>query len=637
MIADRATRNILRHGSAADAPEIIPLTAGPLTCDYVNGDLRNIRLGDREIVRRIYVAVRDRYWNTIPATLEDVRITSGASAFTIRYRATHRAAEICFRWHAMITGDASGEIVFAMDGEACSTFLRNRIGICVLHPNTCAGAPCRVTHTDGTVTTGAFPRDISPHQPYKDVCEIAHRFSRNIWARVAFSGEVFEMEDQRNWTDASFKTYSTPLEWPAPVLIEHGTPVRQTVRLNLEGDAPARAVRVAEGDVRLTLAAPLCRALPPVGLGADTLKGPLDDVSVAALRRLHLSHLRVSAGADGDRPQTFALLAREATALDCPLEIALPLASITDAWVAELAQSVTAAGCGIARWLLLCDDLTREEAAQRLARLRPRLEEISPDGLVGSGTHHYFTEFNRHPPPVQGADFVCYTLNPQVHASDDLSLMETLPIQAETVSNASRIAGGRPVAISPITLRPRYNLHLAAEGTVADLQADARQSALFGAAWTLGSMATLAGHPALASLTYYELAGPAGVLQPAVPNTSTGLALYPVYHLLRWLGSLRGAALRQVNNTAPERVAALACDTPAGPHLALANLTPRAQRVLLAVGDLALSVLRLDEETAIGMAAVDNALENQIWKPASVREGEVSLELLPYGLVFLRP
>ena len=28
---------------------------------------------------------------------------------------------------------------------------------------------------------------------------------------IRFEGDLFEMEDQRNWTDASYKTYSTPL------------------------------------------------------------------------------------------------------------------------------------------------------------------------------------------------------------------------------------------------------------------------------------------------------------------------------------------------------------------------------------------------------------------------------------------
>ena len=36
---------------------------------------------------------------------------------------------------------------------------------------------------------------------------------------MIFNGETFEMEDQRNWTDASFKTYCTPLSLPYPIKI----------------------------------------------------------------------------------------------------------------------------------------------------------------------------------------------------------------------------------------------------------------------------------------------------------------------------------------------------------------------------------------------------------------------------------
>ncbi len=39
------------------------------------------------------------------------------------------------------------------------------------------------------------------------------------------------MEDQRNWTDASYKTYSTPLALPFPVEIRAGETVEQTVTL----------------------------------------------------------------------------------------------------------------------------------------------------------------------------------------------------------------------------------------------------------------------------------------------------------------------------------------------------------------------------------------------------------------------
>ena len=46
--------------------EPIELHAGPLTMLYEAGDLRYVRLGELELVRRIYFAARDRNWGTAP-------------------------------------------------------------------------------------------------------------------------------------------------------------------------------------------------------------------------------------------------------------------------------------------------------------------------------------------------------------------------------------------------------------------------------------------------------------------------------------------------------------------------------------------------------------------------------------------
>jgi hypothetical protein len=51
------------------------LQAGPVTADYADGFLRYIRVGDREIVRMIYFAIRDQNWKTLPFTIKKKRFT----------------------------------------------------------------------------------------------------------------------------------------------------------------------------------------------------------------------------------------------------------------------------------------------------------------------------------------------------------------------------------------------------------------------------------------------------------------------------------------------------------------------------------------------------------------------------------
>jgi len=218
---------------------LLTLTAGPVTAEYDGGSLRYIRSGGHEILRRVLVAVRDRDWNTIPAVLTNETIVRNSDSFRISFTANH---EIGFVWDGSIEGNSDGTIRLAMSGKATRSFWRNRVGICVLHPIAeCAGRECVVEHSDGTEETSHFPALISPHQPFLDI-----RALRYGPIRIEMAGDIFETEDQRNWTDASFKTYSTPLSIPIPAEVHAGDQVAQSVAITLVGQAlPAAHERAA--------------------------------------------------------------------------------------------------------------------------------------------------------------------------------------------------------------------------------------------------------------------------------------------------------------------------------------------------------------------------------------------------------
>src|SRR3954469_23904142 len=110
-------------GRGGPPPEARTLRAGPLSVDFESGELRYVRLGDREVVRRIYVAVRDRNWGTVPAHLSGLSVDEGTERFLIRYEAEHTAGPIDFAWRATIEGGPGPSLRFEMDGVARSTFL----------------------------------------------------------------------------------------------------------------------------------------------------------------------------------------------------------------------------------------------------------------------------------------------------------------------------------------------------------------------------------------------------------------------------------------------------------------------------------------------------------------------------------
>ena len=130
----KLSKNVQYYGKNESLPEQIDLKAGPLNLFYEAGDLRYIKYGDKEIIRRIYVAVRDRNWDTVKPVLSNVKMDIEGDSFIITYTVSNIQSDIDFCWQGKIIGKANGTITFSMDGEARSTFWRNRIGFCILHP-----------------------------------------------------------------------------------------------------------------------------------------------------------------------------------------------------------------------------------------------------------------------------------------------------------------------------------------------------------------------------------------------------------------------------------------------------------------------------------------------------------------------
>ncbi len=189
---------------------------------YENGSVRWIKSNGVEIVRMIYSAVRDHNWGTIEPEITEEKIEEYETGFLIETRVKYRKSDIYFEAAYKISGNGN-KLDFEMKGEAKSTFMTNRTGFCVLHPiKECSGKTCIVIHPDETSEEAVYPEFISPYQPMINISGLEWKPAENIHAKLQFSGDVFEMEDQRNWTDASYKTYCRPLSLPFPYKINKG-------------------------------------------------------------------------------------------------------------------------------------------------------------------------------------------------------------------------------------------------------------------------------------------------------------------------------------------------------------------------------------------------------------------------------
>ncbi len=643
------TENVWLRGVDEPPPQRTPLRAGPLSLEYAQGDLRYVRLGAHEILRRLYVAVRDRNWNTIPARLSNVQINAGEETFSITFDAEHKEGSVDFAWCGEIEGRADGTLRFGMDGAARSTFLRNRIGFCVLHPAACAGVACTVEHVDGEMEESRFPDAISPHQPFFDIRAITHEVTPTVRAEVRMAGDTFEMEDQRNWTDASFKSYSTPLALPFPVEIQAGTSVQQAVTLSLHGAVSDEVKTSGRADevVELTLEGEPTSALPLIGLGLSTTQSKLTPLEVERLKQLNLSHLRVDLHlARAAYPQRLRQAAKQAEQLGVELEVALFVTANGEAELQQLRERLSTMQPAVRTWLIFREG-EAATVADDVPLARKYLASYNKTARFGGGTDAYFTELNRNRPPVElleeALDLVCYSLNPQVHAVDDLSLVETPPLQATTVESARRFVGNLPIAVTPVTLRPRFNPN--ATGDVIDVpdgqlppEVDARQASLLGAAWTVASLKYLA-ESGVDSATYYETVGWRGVVEAAAGSPlpkqfpSQPGSVFPLYHVFADVGEFAGAEVLPLQSSEPLSVVGLALRKSGHTRLLLANLTAQSQTVRLPALPQRVQSRRLDAENFLDATTTPADYRRRM---QGVLVAEVNpLRLPPYSVVRL--
>ncbi len=618
---------LLTSLTAVDAAEPIPLRAGPLTMvfDVDNAFLRYIKAGSHEVLRGINAPIRNQVWGTVRPSVSNVVLQDGGDHFSLAFDALCQEKNVDFRWKGRLTGSSDGHVEFTFDGVAHSTFMRNRIGFCVLHGPSAAGQPWVIRHIDGEKSAGRFPNFISPHQPVMCIRGISHEVAPALQAHVRMEGDTFEMEDQRNWTDASFKTYCTPLELPYPAKIEQGTKISQKVSIRLEGNVPPAApvtdqVILTRGEARTPL--------PRIGLQVSSESDELSVRQQQLLRALRLDHLRIDLNlSDGAFIRKLRTATHQAKVLDLNLHIGIHPTERLDKHLQVLAAELQNLQPPVSAFLFIRFDAQQQQLA------RERLELTSGQSLIAVGYDTNFVDLNRDRPGKDQGDAVFWAINPQCHAFDNASMTETLPIQADTVRTARQFAGAKPLLISPVTLRPQQVSRPPLSGAL-PLDVDVRQPTLFAAGWTIGSLNYLASAN-VHSVTFYETVGWKGIMDFQAPRDRPGQFpsmagdVFPVYHVLRDIGRFCGGQVLDIKSSDPLSVVGLVLSKAGEERRLIANLTDRQQSVTFEgfVGRFSASTL----DTRMAAAANKNP---DIWynHPALQSASSTSLILPPHAV-----
>jgi hypothetical protein len=596
------------------------LRAGPLSAILDNGALRYIRLNDIEVLRAIAFLVRDENWGTFAPEISNLVVKQGKAGFEVGYEARCADAKRALTYKARITATADGNLRFEAAALPLTDFLTNRTGFIVLHPlKGVAGCPVEILHVDGRSVKDRFPSLVNPMQPFYDIRALSHEVMPGVWATCRMEGDTFEMEDHRNWTDASFKTYVRPLALPWPYTLPAHAEIKQSVSLSFKGKVPkpkpaagAKAIAVSVGRAGNV-------NVPKIGLGVGAEEVD-PSLAVAGLIKAAEPQILVC-HVDGRQGNGLSLLRRyrrlaDATGTDVVLEYVLPGQQSPEIELGRFARDVNDSGIVPAAIAVSPSaDLKAVLPGSRGPKVPP-LEEIYriahaafPGIPLGGGVFSFFTELNRKRPPTDSLDFVTHTTCPIVHAADDISVMETLEALPYVIESTKAFIGRTPYRVGPSAIPARDNPYGATtapnpnNNRVCLAKMDPRQRGLFGAAWTLGYVAAFA-YGGVEVVTMGAPTGPAGIIyrktdypQPYFDDLK-GQAVYPAYHVIAGLAGALGNKLMAVKSAEPSRVTALAYRDFKGPVLWLANLTGEPQTVKVGgIGKAAMALQVLDEDT----------------------------------------
>lgn len=168
----------------------------------------------------------------------------------------------------------------------------------------------------------SFPVSISANQIFLDVRALRFEIG-GAKVEMRLTGETFEVEDQRNWSDANFKIYGTPLHLPFPVEIRPGTEIHQRIEVALQEpvesleESAETAVRVCANSRAL--------APPKIGLVWPSEAALLSLTEIELLRKLRLAHIRVDIRLQTDFSDVLKRAASVAEAIGAGLEVAVKL------------------------------------------------------------------------------------------------------------------------------------------------------------------------------------------------------------------------------------------------------------------------------------------------------------------------
>ena len=475
-------------------PDSFRCSFGGVDLDISPRALRNVSYNGVNLIEAIYPALRSSDWSTlelIQTNQSEIRTDSSWDY----YRREDLPGVLTSEFEVSVSSSQKLVLRNTVTGHAATSLNRWGINIC-LSTKAWAGSQLKLNSEEFRL-----PMTIAPQQVNSGVIQGMFPPSNSLFLSradglqlsIVSTGLILESEDQRNWTDSSYKIYGGSLQDPRPLLLQAGD--RWVQEIAIEFVPSSAKLQAGNPHIKIYENIPL----PEIGIQLNDEVETRRDQVPDFLNVLGINHVRIDL--ENYRSEYMEILKKAGLNLE--------LASLSES--TDLAQSTSneLSLAGLPKGTRVLSHLDR----RRITKAGDVDHNFNhPNFQIVPGTDAYFVDLHREPGDLE--EMASFSIVPTVHLTDSESVFRSLPIQSEAVLMARQQIAKR-IFVSPITYRLRGNPeggHLATQRLTKTAQhLDSRIHTLEAGAWTLGSIHALAVAGA-SSGTWHELLGDRGIV-----------------------------------------------------------------------------------------------------------------------------
>ncbi len=473
--------------------------------------LRNIKLNNLEILKMVSFLVRDKNWNNYnPKVLNSEEYkTKNDINFIFDLQYSDKLQKLIVKNKYIIS---ESKLTFLSEGLFESDFWTNRIGFNLLLPLKDVIGKDVVITKESKKIKAKFPVAISPDQPFFKFNKIEYNFNKHYDVIIDFKGIDFEMEDQRNWGDASYKIYSGSLLDPFPYKINKGKKFYQEI--NIYFDKKNTNIKNLDKKIyKISEHSSLKFKMPKIGIKIKKF----DEINL--VKNLNFNFFYFIKDFENNKENKIEQNFKKHIYLVALIDHNKDVKSV----IAQIYEYINNNKIFLNK-LLICPKIylnSFQPAGEwpnvpNLSKYYMEAKKFFPDKLIVGGMVTNFTELNRKRPEGE-FDVINFSLTPIVHDASDIGVMDTPEDVSYILKTLESFSNNKPIHVGPITIGMHHNPYgekLANNSENQRLEMaefDPRHDSLLGISWSVAILSQLIGENTK-YLTFDSILGHHGIL-----------------------------------------------------------------------------------------------------------------------------